>query len=60
MLTAYDFTQPHNEDSVKILAYAKIDEVLGVHMIGARCADLIAEAIKEAALAATGDRVLHV
>lgn len=71
---------------VKIIADAKTDEVLGVHMIGARCADLIteavtamefrasaedmsrmshahptyAEAVKEAALAATGDRALHV
>jgi dihydrolipoamide dehydrogenase len=71
---------------VKILADKKTDEVLGVHMIGARCADLIteavtamefrasaedisrmshahptyAEAIKEAALAATGDRALHI
>lgn len=71
---------------VKILADAKTDEVLGVHMIGARCADLIteavtamefrasaediarmshahptyAEAVKEAALAATDDRAVHV
>jgi len=71
---------------VKILADKTTDEVLGVHMIGARCADLIAEAvvamefrasaedisrmshahptfteaIKEAALAATEDRALHV
>jgi dihydrolipoamide dehydrogenase len=71
---------------VKILANAKTDEVLGVHMIGARTADLIAEAvtamefkasaedisrmshahptfaeaIKEAALAATDNRALHV
>ncbi len=71
---------------VKILADAKTDEVLGVHMIGARCADLIAEAVtamefrasaedisrmshahptfaeavKEAALAATDNRALHV
>ena len=71
---------------VKILADAKTDEVLGVHMIGARCADLIAEAVtamefrasaediarmshahptfaeatKEAALAATANRALHV
>ncbi|CAM4054779.1 MULTISPECIES: dihydrolipoyl dehydrogenase [Flavobacterium] len=71
---------------VKILADAKTDEVLGVHMIGARCADLIAEAvvamefrasaedisrmshahptfaeaIKEAAMAATDNRPLHV
>ena len=71
---------------VKILADSKTDEVLGVHMIGARCADLIAEAvtamefkasaedisrishahptfaeaIKEAALAVTDNRALHV
>jgi dihydrolipoamide dehydrogenase len=70
---------------VKILADAKTDEVLGVHMIGARCADLIAEgvtamefrasaediarmshahptyaeAVKEAALAASENRALH-
>ena len=70
---------------VKILADANTDEVLGVHMIGARVADLIAEAvtamefrasaediarmshahptyaeaIKEAALAATENRALH-
>ena len=30
---------------VKILADKTTDEVLGVHMIGARCADLIAEAV---------------
>ncbi|MNX27218.1 Dihydrolipoyl dehydrogenase [compost metagenome] len=71
---------------VKILADAKTDEILGIHMIGARTADLIAEAvtamefkasaedisrmshahptfaeaIKEAALAATDNRALHV
>ena len=71
---------------VKILADAKTDEVLGVHMIGPRCADLIAEAVtamefrasaedisrmshahptfaeavKEAAWAATDNRALHV
>lgn len=70
---------------VKVLADAKTDEVLGVHMIGARVADLIAEAVtamefrasaedisrmshahptyaeavKEAALAATDNRSLH-
>lgn len=70
---------------VKILADKKTDEVLGVHMVGARVADLIAEAVvamefrasaediarmshahptyaeavKEAALAATADRALH-
>ncbi len=71
---------------VKILADATTDEVLGVHMVGARVADLIAEAvtamefrasaedisrmshshptyaeaIKEAALAATENRPLHI
>ena len=71
---------------VKILADKTTDEVLGVHMVGARVADLIAEAVtamefrasaediarmshahptyaeavKEAALAATADRALHV
>src|SRR5690606_5895808 len=71
---------------VKILADKETDEVLGVHMIGARMADLIAEAVtamefrasaedisrmshahptfaeavKEAAVAATDNRALHV
>ena len=71
---------------VKILSDKKTDEVLGVHMVGARVADLIAEAVtamefrasaediarmshahptyaeavKEAALAATGNRALHI
>lgn len=71
---------------VKVLAHAESDEILGVHMIGPRAADMIAEAVvamefrasaedisrmshahptytealKEAALAATGDRALHV
>ena len=71
---------------VKILADKKTDEILGVHIIGARAADLIAEAvtamefrasaedisrmshshptyaeaIKEAALAATENRALHI
>lgn len=71
---------------IKILADEKTDEVLGVHMIGARTADLIAEAVtamefrasaedisrmshahptyaeavKEAALAATENRPLHI
>lgn len=71
---------------VKVLADAKTDEVLGVHMIAARAADMIMEAvtamefrasaedisrichahptfsegIKEAALAATDNRALHI
>jgi dihydrolipoamide dehydrogenase len=70
---------------IKVLADEKTDEILGVHMIGPRCADLIAEAVvameyrasaediartchahptyteafKEACLAATEDRALH-
>ena len=70
---------------IKVLADAATDELLGVHMIGPRAADMIAEAvmameyrasaediarichahptfteaIKEAALAATGNRAIH-
>lgn len=73
------------EGTIKIIADKETDEVLGVHMIGPRVADLIAEAVvamefrasaediarmshahptyaeavKEAALAATGNRPLH-
>jgi dihydrolipoamide dehydrogenase len=76
----------HTDGFVKILADASTDEILGVHMIGARCADLIteavtamefrasaedlarmshahptyAEAVKEAALAATENRPIHI
>ncbi len=71
---------------VKVLADEKTDEILGVHMIGPRTADMIAEAVvamefrasaediarmshahptyteafKEAALAATDNRALHI
>ncbi|MEL6718112.1 MAG: dihydrolipoyl dehydrogenase [Bacteroidota bacterium] len=74
------------EGMVKILSDAETDEILGVHMVGPRTADIIAEAValmefrasaedaarmshahptyteafKEAALAATGNRALHV
>ena len=74
------------EGFVKILADKTTDEILGVHMVGARAADMISEAvvameyrasaedvarmshahptfteaIKEAALAATEDRPLHI
>ena len=70
---------------VKVLADAETDEILGVHMVGARAADIIAEAValmefrasaedlarichahptyteamKEAGLAATGNRPIH-
>ncbi|MBC76702.1 MAG: dihydrolipoyl dehydrogenase [Halobacteriovoraceae bacterium] len=71
---------------IKVLAHKETDEILGVHMIGPRCADLIGEAVvameykasaediarishahptyteafKEACLAATENRALHV
>ena len=71
---------------VKVIAHKDTDEILGIHMIGPRCADLISEAvvamefrasaediarishahptfseaIKEAALAATEDRPIHI
>ncbi|MBF25751.1 MAG: dihydrolipoyl dehydrogenase [Flavobacteriales bacterium] len=71
---------------IKIIADSVNDEILGVHMIGPRCADLISEAVvameykasaediarithahptfsevmKEAALAATENRALHI
>lgn len=73
------------EGMIKVLAHAETDEILGVHMVGPRTADIIAEAValmefrasaedaarmshahptyteafKEAALAATGDRAIH-
>ena len=71
---------------IKVICDSESDEILGIHMIGARCADLISEAvvameyrasaediarishahptfseaIKEAALAATEDRAIHI
>lgn len=74
------------EGFIKVLANAETDEILGVHMIGPRAADMIAEAVvameyrasaedigrichahptfteafKEAALAATGNRAIHI
>jgi len=74
------------EGLIKVLADEDTDEILGVHMIGPRCADLIAEAVvameyrasaediarmshahptyteamKEACLAATENRALHI
>lgn len=74
------------EGMVKVLAHKETDEILGVHMVGPRTADMIAEAValmefrasaedaarmshahptyteafKEAALAATADRAMHV
>lgn len=71
---------------VKVLAHKETDEILGVHMIGPRCADMImeaavamefrasaediarichghptfTEALKEACLAATDNRAVHI
>ena len=71
---------------IKVISHKETDEVLGVHMVSARAADLImeavammefrasaediarvshphptySEAVKEAALGATGNRMLHV
>jgi dihydrolipoamide dehydrogenase len=74
------------EGMIKIISHKDTDEILGMHMVGPRVADIIAEAVvamefrasaedisrmshahptfteavKEAALAATDDRALHV
>jgi len=76
----------HTDGLVKVLADATSDEILGVHMIGPRVADVIAEAVvamefrasaediarishahptyteafKEAAMAATENRAIHI
>ena len=75
-----------SDGMIKVLAHKETDEVLGVHMIGPRCADMIAEAVlamefrasaediartchahptytevfKEACLAATEERAIHI
>ena len=74
------------EGMIKVISHKETDEILGVHMVGARAADLImeavalmefrasaedmarishphptySEAVKEAALGATGNRYLHI
>lgn len=74
------------EGLIKVISHKETDELLGVHMVGARAADLImeavalmefrasaedmarishphptyTEAIKEAALGATGNRYIHI
>lgn len=47
----------HNEGKVKILADAKTDRVLGVHIIGARAGDLIAEAAVAMAFGASSEDI---
>lgn len=75
-----------SEGMIKVLAHKDTDEILGVHMVGPRCADMIAQAVtameykasaediarichahptyteafKEACLAATENRALHI
>ena len=74
------------EGMIKVIAHKETDEILGAHMVGARAADLImeavalmefrasaedmsrishphptySEAVKEAALGATGNRYIHI
>lgn len=74
------------EGMIKVLSHEETDEILGVHMVGPRAADMIAEAValmefrasaedaarmshahptyteafREAALAATEDRAIHI
>lgn len=74
------------EGMIKVISHHDTDEILGVHMVGARAADLImeavalmefrasaedmarishphptySEAVKEAALGATGNRYIHI
>lgn len=74
------------EGMIKVLSHKETDEILGVHMVGPRAADMIAEAValmefrasaedvarishahptyteafREAALAATDDRAIHI
>ncbi len=76
----------NTDGMIKVIAHKETDEILGVHMVGPRAADMIAEAValmefrasaedaarmshahptfteafKEAALAATDNRALHI
>jgi dihydrolipoamide dehydrogenase len=45
---------------IKVLADATTDEVLGVHMIGPRCADLIAEAVMAMEFKATAEDIARI
>ena len=49
-----------NEGMVKIVAEAKYDEVLGVHIIGTRATEMIAEASSLMKLESTSDEMAHV
>ena len=48
------------EGQVKVLADAKTDEILGVHMIGARAADMIAEAVVAMEFRASSEDVARI
>ena len=45
---------------VKVLADSKSDEILGVHMIGARAADMIAEAVVAMEFRASAEDVARI
>ncbi|MDO9263083.1 MAG: dihydrolipoyl dehydrogenase [Desulfosalsimonadaceae bacterium] len=47
------------EGLVKILAHAKTDRLLGVHIIGARAADMIAEAVLAMEAGASAEDISH-
>ena len=50
------------EGMIKVLAETETDEILGVHMIGARCSDLIAEAVVAMEFKASAEdigRIVH-
>lgn len=47
----------HTEGKVKILADAKTDRILGVHIIGAHAGDLIAEAVTAMTLGASSEDI---
>ena len=42
---------------IKVLAHKETDEILGVHMIGARCADMIAQAVTAMAYRASAEDI---
>ena len=45
---------------VKVIACEKTDEILGVHMIGARAADMIAEAVVAMEYRATAEDITRI
>lgn len=45
---------------IKVLAHKETDEILGVHMIGPRCADMIAEAVVAMEFRATAEDIARI